>query len=88
MKNAPRVEQIAARHASFACAVFAQPQRPAQAESDWISCATGPVTSAWVFNRWLDLDLEALLGRRVEIGHRARPYGLSCAIRFHNARPL
>ena len=62
------IEQIAARHGVVRLRVFGSAARgEATAESDLdFLVETGAITSAW-FPAGLILDLEALLGRRVEI---------------------
>ena len=83
------IEQIAARHGVTRLRVFGSAARgEATAESDVdFLVQTGPVTSAW-FPAGLILDLEALLGRRVEIvTERALRPELRESV-FHDARPL
>jgi predicted nucleotidyltransferase len=62
------IERIAAQHGAYNVRVFGSVSRgDATSESDIdLLVATGPTTSAW-FPAGLILDLEALLGRRVEI---------------------
>jgi uncharacterized protein len=83
------IERIAARHGVIRMRVFGSTARgEATAESDIdFLVDTGPITSPW-FPAGLMLDLEALLGRRVEIV-------TECALRpelresvLRDARPL
>jgi uncharacterized protein len=83
------IEQIAARHGVIRVRVFGSAARgEATVESDLdFLVQTGPVTSPW-FPAGLILDLEALLGRRVEIvtEHALRPELRESVL--HDARPL
>lgn len=83
------IEQIAARHGVVRMRVFgsvARGEATAQSDIDFL-IETGPVTSAW-FPAGLMLDLEALLGRRVEIvtEQALRPELREAVLR--DARPL
>lgn len=62
------IEQIAARHGVTRIRIFgsvARGEASAQSDVDFL-VETGPVTSPW-FPAGLMIELEALLGRRVEI---------------------
>lgn len=83
------IEQIAVRHGVVRMRVFgsvARGEATAQSDIDFL-VETGPVTSAW-FPAGLILDLEALLGRRVEIvtEQALRPELRETVLR--DARPL
>ena len=83
------IEQIAARHGVVRMRVFgsvARGEATAQSDIDFL-VETGPITSAW-FPAGLMLDLEALLGRRVEIvtEQALRPELRETVLR--DARPL
>jgi uncharacterized protein len=83
------IEQIAASHGVTRLRVFGSAARgEATVESDVdFLVQTGPVTSAW-FPVGLILDLEALLGRRVEIvTERALRPELRASV-LHDARSL
>ena len=83
------IEQIAAHHGVIRLRIFGSAARgEATAESDVdFLVQTGSVTSAW-FPAGLILDLEALLGRRVEIvTERALRPELRESV-FHDARSL
>ena len=83
------IEHIAARHGVIRLRVFGSAARgEATGESDVdFLVQTGPVTSAW-FPAGLILDLEALLGRRVDIvTERALRPELRESV-FHDARSL
>jgi predicted nucleotidyltransferase len=83
------IEQIAARHGVVRMRVFGSVARgDATPDSDIdFLVETGPVTSAW-FPAGLILDLETLLGRRVEI---VTEHALHADLRdsvLRDARPL
>jgi uncharacterized protein len=83
------IEQIAAHHGVVRMRVFGSAAREdATAESDIdVLVDTGPITSPW-FPAGLMLDLEALLGRRVEIvTERALRAELRESV-LRDARPL
>src|SRR5689334_15292291 len=83
------IERIAARHGVVRLRVFGSAARgEATAESDLdLLVETGAVTSPW-FPAGLIIDLEALLGRRVEIvTERALRPELRESV-LHDARPL
>jgi predicted nucleotidyltransferase len=83
------IERIAAQHGVVRIRVFGSAARgDATADSDIdLLVETGPATSAW-FPAGLMLDLEALLGRRVDIvTERALRPELREFV-LHDARPL
>lgn len=83
------IEQIAARHGVVRMQVFGSVARgdtTSESDIDFL-VETGPVTSAW-FPAGLILDLEALLGRRIEI---VTEHALHADLRdsvLRDARPL
>jgi predicted nucleotidyltransferase len=83
------IEQIAARHGVVRMRLFgsvARGEATPDSDIDFL-VETGPTTSAW-FPAGLMLDLEALLGRRIEIvtEHALQPDLRESVLR--DARPL
>lgn len=83
------IERIAARHGAVRMRVFGSVARgEATPDSDIdLLVETGPNTSAW-FPAGLMLDLEAMLGRRIEIVSESSLHPTLRDSVLHDARPL